>query len=201
MENNKIQKFLKLADELENQSDTEQLLSDDLIKQDKFLKGINKVELMGGDYPMIEDFLNIDFEAKKGIKGSVLNVSQYIPNTKKLIMMNNPYFKKEFVHQFLKQYPLNTEEKPDFLILDLLFKEINQISEKESYLLMSGTPSNKFFNKIKEENKAIINELQSWDILIFRGELPAFYQDTEFYRTNGKSIKGNMKINLLKKNK
>jgi len=101
MENNKIQKFLKLADELENQSDTEQLLSDDLIKQDKFLKGINKVELMGGDYPMIEDFLNIDFEAKKGIKGSVLNVSQYIPNTKKLIMMNNPYFKKEFVHQFL----------------------------------------------------------------------------------------------------
>jgi hypothetical protein len=112
-----------------------------------------------------------------------------------------PLPKKEFVHQFLKQYPLNTEEKPDFLILDLLFKEMNQISEKESYLLMSGTPSNKFFNKIKEENKAIINELQSWDILIFRGKLPDFYQNTEFYRTNGKSIKGSMKINLLKKNK
>jgi len=201
MENNKIKKFLKLANELENQSNIEQLLSDDLIKQDKYLKGINKIELMGGDYPMIEDFLNIDFEAKKGIKGSVFNVSQYIPNTKKLIIMNNPYFKKKFVRQFLKQYPLNTEEKPDFLILDFLFKEMNKISEKESYLLMSGTPSNKFFNKIKEENKVIINELQSWDILIFRGELPAFYQESEFYRTNGKSIKGNMKINLLKKNK
>jgi hypothetical protein len=200
MENNKIQKFLKLANELENQYDTELLLSDDLVKQDKYLKGINKIELMGGDYPMIEDFLNIDFEAKKGIKGSVLNVSRYIPNTKKLIIMNNPYFKKEFVHQFMKQYPSNTFDNPDFLILDFLFKEINQISEKESYLLMSGTPSNKFFNKIKEENKAIINELQNWDILIFREKLPAFYQDTEFYRTNGKSIKGNMKINLLKKN-
>ncbi|OQY51163.1 MAG: hypothetical protein DRR08_03320 [Candidatus Parabeggiatoa sp. nov. 2] len=65
---------------------------------------------------------------------------------------------------------------------------------------MSGTPSNKFFNKIKEENKAIINELKCWDIMIYRGELPSFYNDTDFYRTNGKSIKGNMKINLLKKN-
>jgi len=35
MENNKIQKFLKLADELENQSDTELLLANDLIKQAK----------------------------------------------------------------------------------------------------------------------------------------------------------------------
>lgn len=84
--------------------------------------------------------------------------------------MNNPYFKKEFVHQFVKQYLLNREENPDFLILDYLFKEINKISEKESYLLISGTPSNKFFNKIKEENKAIINELKCWDIIIYRGE-------------------------------
>ena len=44
---------------------------------------------MGGDYPMIEDFLNIDFEAKKGIKGSVFNVSQYIPNTKKLMKIGD----------------------------------------------------------------------------------------------------------------
>jgi len=48
---------------LENQSDMALLLSDDLVKQDKYLKGINKIELMGGDYPMIDDFLNIDFEA------------------------------------------------------------------------------------------------------------------------------------------
>lgn len=201
MENNKIQKFLKLADKLENQSDIELLLANDLIKQAKYLKGINKIELMGGDYPAIEDFLNVDFEAKQGIKGSVLNVSKYIPNSKKLIIINNPYFKKEFVHQFLEQYPLNIEEPPDFFILDCLFKEINKISEKESYLLISGTPSNKFFNKIKEENKAIINELKYWDIMIYRGELPSFYKETNFYRTNGKSIKGNMKINLLKKNK
>jgi len=201
MENNKIQKFIKLADEMENQSDIDLLLANDLIKQAKYLKGINKIELMGGDYPLIEDFLNVDFEAKQGIKGSVLKVSQYIPNSKKLIIMNNPYFKKEFVHQFVKQYLLNREENPDFLILDYLFKEINKISEKESYLLISGTPSNKFFNKIKEENKAIINELKCWDIIIYRGELPSFYNKSDFYRTNGKSIKGNMKINLLKKNK
>jgi len=201
MENNNIQKFLKLADELENQSDSELLLGNDLIKQAKYLKGINKIELMGGDYPLIEDFLNVDFEAKLGIKGSVLKVSQYIPNSKKLIIINNPYFKKEFVHQFLQQYLLNREENPDFLILDFLFKEINTISEKESYLLISGTPSNKFFNKIKEENKAIINELKCWDMIIYRGELPSFYNKSDFYRTNGKSIKGNMKINLLKKNK
>jgi len=199
MENNQIQKFLKLVDELENQSDIELLLADDLIKQAKYLAGSNKIELMGGDYPTIEDFLNVDIEAKRGIKGSVLKVSKYIPNSKKLIIMNNPYFKKEFVHQFLKQYPLNIEETPDFLILDYLFKEINKISEKDTYLLISGTPSNKFFNKIKEENKAIINELNCWDIMIYRGKLPSFYKDTEFYRTNGKSIKGNMKINLLKK--
>ncbi len=200
MENNKIQKFLKLADELENQSDTELLLANDLIKQAKYLKGINKLELMGGDYPAIEDFINVDFEAKRGVKGSVLQISKYIPNSKKLIIMNNPYFNKEFVHQFLKQYLLNIEQSPDFLILDYLLKEINKISEKDSYLLISGTPSNKFFNKIKEENKAIINQLKCWDIMIYRGELPYFYKDTDFYRTNGQSIKGKMKINLLKKN-
>jgi len=39
MENNKIQKNLKLADDLENQSDTERLLSDELIHNINLLDG------------------------------------------------------------------------------------------------------------------------------------------------------------------
>ena len=189
----------KIDSKLKNKSDTELLLADDLIKPEKYLKylkGINKIELMGGEYSTMKDYLNIDFKAKRGIKGSVFNMSQYIPKTKKLIIMNNLYFDKEFICQFLKQYPLDTKKNSNslnFFILNLLFKEINQISDKDSDLIIAGTPSNKFFKKINEGNKAFIKELQHWNISS-KEKLTRFYQNTEFHRTNGKINKDDCDI-------
>lgn len=124
---------------------------------------------------------------KRVFKGSVLKTSQFIESDlslKKVIIINNPYCEE------------NGEPQP---LLNDLFKEINKISGTGSYLLITGTLSNKFFKGIKNENKDIINELKHWDILIYRGELPNFYKNTEFYRSNGKPIKGKMKMTILKK--
>jgi len=188
MLNNEMKKVLTILNELKNENlDSERLLDDIIINQNQPVKGISKLELMGGEYPMRKDFFNIDLKAKTGIKGSVLKTSQFIESElskKKVIIINNPYCEES--------------GEPQQLLNDL-FKEINNISEKGSYVLMTGTLSNKFFKGIKNENKDIINELKHWDILIYRGELPHFYKETEFYRSNGKPIKGKMKMTLLKK--
>jgi hypothetical protein len=185
---NEMNKVLTLLNELKNEKiDPELLLDENLINQNQPVKGINKLELMGGEYPMREDFFNIDIKAKIGVKGSVLKISQFIESDiskKKIIMINNPYCE---------------ESGEPLQLLNDLFKEINKISGTGSYVLITGTLSNKFFKGIKIENKDIINELKHWDILICREELPIFYKDTEFYRSNGKPIKGKMKMTLLKK--
>jgi hypothetical protein len=188
MSDDEIQKVLTLLNELKNEEvDSELLLDESIINKRKPIKGISKLELMGGEYPMREDFLNIDIKAKIGIKGSVLKTSQFIESDrskKKVIVINNPYFEEN--------------GEPQQLLNDL-FKEINKISGKGSYVLITGTLSNKFFKGIKEENKKIINELKHWNILISRKELPNLYQPVEFYRSNSKPIKGKMKMTLLKK--
>jgi len=188
MLNNEMKKVLTILNGLKNETvDSELLLDDIIINQNQPVKGISKLELMGGEYPMREDFFNIDIKAKTGIKGSVLKTSQFIESElskKKVIIINNPYCEEN--------------GEPQKLLNDL-FKEINKISGIGSYVLITGTLSNKFFKSVKNENKDIINELKHWDILIDRGELPNFYNNTEFYRSNGKPIKGKMKMTLLKK--
>ncbi|RKZ47008.1 MAG: hypothetical protein DRR16_30210 [Candidatus Parabeggiatoa sp. nov. 3] len=183
-----MKKVLTILNELKNENiDSELLLDESIINQNQPVKGISKLELMGGEYPMRKDFLNIDLKAKTGIKGSVLKTSQFIESElskKKVIIINNPYCEES--------------GEPQQLLNDL-FKEINNISGKGSYVLITGTLSNKFFKGIKNENKDIINELKHWDFLIYRGELPHLYKETEFYRSNGKPIKGKMKMTLLKK--
>lgn len=68
MLNNEMKKVLTILNELKNENvESELLLDEIIINQNQPVKGISKLELMGGEYPMREDFFNIDIKAKTGI--------------------------------------------------------------------------------------------------------------------------------------
>jgi hypothetical protein len=130
--------------------------AENYIKRGRFVNEVEKIDLMGGQSSQLEDFINIDIKATKGIKGDVRYLSQFIkPNSISEIVCTNP--QAEFI------------------------TECSKVMRPGAKIYINGTARNGYFSSITKSNV----EKLGFEMLSEKQALNSRFSNLKFYFTDG----------------